>query len=263
MSYQVKNQYNEALKAQVVERTKELEDSNKQLQQSNVELERFAFIASHDLKTPLGNIINFTNLLERHLGNHDDKKIQECIKFLKEGGKRMNKLIEDVLEYSKLSGTKKETIKEEINLNSLCEELKTTIHSHLEERQAQIEIPQSLPLIVGNYSSFFLLFKNLIENAIKYNESPIPTVKIRFLKNEDTFSLFFEDNGIGIPEEFFEKIWEMFGRLHTHSKYKGTGLGLATCKKIMDALNGTIEVSSIVGKGTFFELKFPKSCLAK
>ena len=91
----------------------------------------------------------------------------------------------------------------------------------------------------------------------------MPVVKIHFLKNEDSFSIFFIDNGIGIPEEFFDKIWEMFTRLHNHSKYDGTGLGLANCKKVMDDLNGKIEVKSTVGKGTSFELKFPLSCLAE
>ena len=262
-AYRLKKLYNEELQKKVVQRTGELENSNKQLKQSNVELERFAFIASHDLKTPLRNIVSFTNLLERHLGNHDDQQITEYINFLKEGGKRMNTLIEDVLEYSKLSDSKTNGIAEEINLNHLCGELTKTIHTTLEERQAIIEISQPLPTVVGNYSSFFLLFNNLIENAIKYNESSVPEVKIYFQSDANSFSLIFEDNGIGIQEDFFEKIWEMFSRLHNHSKYEGTGLGLATCKKIMDSMDGTIEVSSTVGKGSSFELKFPDTYLAK
>ena len=259
----VKQYYNEELQEKVAKRTKELNNSNYKLKQSNIELERFAFIASHDLKTPLRNIINFTDLLQQYLGNHSDAQINLYINFLKEGGKRMNSLIEDVLEYSKLSDPKKDDISEKIDLNLLCEELENTIYSTLEEQQAKIEIAEPLPTIVGNYSSFFLLFKNLIENAIKYNKSSNPVVKIQYKTDVDTFSLFFIDNGIGIQEEFFEKIWEMFSRLHNHSEYEGTGLGLATCKKIIDNLKGTIDVSSTIGEGSTFELKLPNSHLAK
>lgn len=260
-AYQTKHRYNKELQVQVAERTQELEYSNQQLRQSNMELERFAFIASHDLKTPLGNIINFTNLLDRILESNDNKQVQQCIHFIKEGGKRMNNLIEDVLEYSKLSNTTKENKQEQINLNILCEELANTISIYLEDKNAKIEIPQQLPIVTANYSSLFLLFKNLIENAIKYNESTTPTIKISFTQYTDTFSLFFIDNGIGIPEEFFDKIWDMFSRLHTHSKYEGTGLGLATCKKLIHTLKGTIHVKSTVGVGSIFEIRLPSSCL--
>lgn len=258
-----KQVYNDLLKAQVEERTKELESTNIKLKNSNNELERFAYIASHDLKTPLRNIISFTGLLERHIGDAKDNQMNEYFTFLKEGGKRMNYLIEDLLEYSKFSSSDAEEISERIDLNVLCKELINTITHTLKERDAEIQIKELLPTIVGNYSSFFLLFKNLIENGIKYNESKNPLVLISFEKNKESFSIFFNDNGIGIQEKFFEKIWDMFSRLHNHSKYEGSGLGLATCKKIMDTLNGTIDVSSKVDEGTIFELKFPNALLVK
>lgn len=260
---QIKQDYNEELQDQVSQRTKELKESNNQLKQSNIELEKFAFIVSHDLKTPLHNIVCFTGLLERRLGDHGDPKIQEYINFLKAGGKRMHALIEDVLEFSNLPGEQKNKTSEIIDLNILCKDLTITIQSTLEERKAKIEIDRPLPIINSNYSSFFLLFKNLVENAIKYNESAIPRVEIQYEIHVDSFSLIFKDNGIGIQEKYFEVIWEMFGRLHSSSVYDGSGLGLAICKKIMDTLNGSIKVSSIVGKGSTFELIFPKLYLAK
>ncbi len=259
----IKQDYNEELQGQVTERTKELKDSNTQLKQSNEELEKFAFIASHDLRTPLHNIICFTDLLERQLGNQEDEKIQEYLNFIKDGGKRMNFLIEDVLEYSQLTKPQYNGDSEVIDLNKLCKELTNTIQSTIKERQVKIEIDQPLPTVIGNYTSFFLLFKNLIENAIKYNESAKPIVKIQYKINPDSFSLSFIDNGIGIQEEYFDRIWDMFSRLHNHSQYAGTGLGLATCKKIMDNLNGEINVSSTLEEGSTFELIFPKSYLAK
>ncbi len=260
-AYHIKNRYNEKLQIQVAKRTKELERSNTQLKQSNKELERFAFIASHDLKTPLSNIINFTDLLEKQLNHPANSEIQQSLSFIKKGGIRMKHLIEDVLEYSKLSAPKKYNINKAINLNTVSDDLTNTIASYLKERNAKIVIAKPLPVLIGNSSSFYLLFKNLIENAVKYNESPIPTVTISYTMNENTFSIFFKDNGIGIQEEYFEKIWEMFSRLHVHSAYEGTGLGLATCKKIMNTMDGTIHVSSILGEGATFELRFPKSVL--
>lgn len=256
-----KQLYNDQLKRQVEKRTKELESSNIKLKNSNKELERFAYIASHDLKTPLRNIISFTGLLERRIGKAKDERIEEYFTFLKSSGNRMNSLIEDLLEYSKFSSAEGMGISEKIDLNVLCKELLNTIQQTLLLNNAEIHITKRMPTVIANYSSIFLLFKNLIENGIKYNESDTPSVTIDFKSNEDGFSILFKDNGIGIQEEFYDKIWEMFSRLHNHSKYEGTGLGLATCQKIMDSLGGSIAVESTLGEGSIFTLRFPKSLL--
>lgn len=259
-AFRSKQEYNEELQKRVTERTKDLRNSNYQLKKSNAELEKFAFIASHDLKTPLRNIISFTGLLEQHLGEGQDQKVKEYFSFLKEGGKRMNSLIEDVLKFSK-SIIDGEVVNEKIDLNLLCKELKSTLYNTIANQNATIEIVKPLPVVLSNYSSFFIVFQNLIENGIKYNQSTNPTVSIYPVTKTDSFSIFFEDNGIGIPKEYYNQIWVMFARLHTHAEYEGTGLGLATCKKIIEDLHGTIEVSSEVGKGSIFELNFPNSYL--
>jgi len=262
-NYRDKLKYTQNLEREVTERTSELKTSNSKLLKSNQELEKFAYIASHDLKTPLLNIISFTDLLEKQLENNAGPKTDKYLDIIKTGGKRMYSLIEDVLEYSKISGFENEINNEKIDLNNLCDEIKSNVHSTLNKPKAVIEIVEPLPIIYSNYSSFFLLFKNLIQNGIKYNESPTPEVKIYSKNDADTFSVFFEDNGIGVSKEYFTKIWDMFSRLHTHSEYEGTGLGLATCKKIMDQLKGSIHLSSEVGKGSVFEIRIPNSHLSK
>ena len=257
----LKNNYNKMLQDEVSKRTTELYQSNIQLKKSNAQLERFAYIASHDLKTPIRNIISFTDLLERKLCDDKDGQALEYLNFIRSGGKRMNALVKDILDYSKLTDSSAMQSNEKIDLNLLCEEIKNTIYSTLEAKNAHIDIITELPVIKGNYSSMYIVFKNLIENAIKYNTSSNPLVEISHEYMMDSFLISVSDNGIGIPVEYQSSIWDMFSRLHNHDEYEGTGLGLATCKKIMDAYEGSISVSSKEGKGSTFELKFPISYL--
>lgn len=259
----LKNKYNDELQTQVDHRTTELNNKNIQLEQSNQELERFAFIASHDLKTPIRNIISFSSLLDRELENVENENAKEYLNFIIKGGKRMDKLIESILEFSKLTDPEVEQILESVNLNSICSEIINTKFKLQGAKEANIEIPHSLPTILSNYSSIYSLFQNLIENGLKYNKSAVPKITIRFIKFEDSFSLLFEDNGIGIPEEFLDNIMVMFSRLHNQSEYEGTGLGLAICNKIMKSFDGSINVSSKESQGSTFELVFPIKYLEK
>ncbi len=259
----LKNNYNKALQYEVSIRTAELNESNKQLKKSNGQLERFAYIASHDLKTPIRNIISFADLLERKLSQDKDDQALEYLSFIKAGGKRMNALVKDILDYSKLKDKNTSGPNDKIDLNLLCEEIRNTIFSVLKEKNATIKIEKSLPVVEGNYSSMYLLFKNLIENAIKYNISSNPIIKLSYQIDKGSFLIIFADNGIGIPEEFQSSIWDMFSRLHNQEEYEGTGLGLATCKKIMEAYEGSISVTSKENEGSVFKLKFPISYLVE
>ena len=259
----IKQRYNDQLVEQVEVRTQELENSNSKLKKSNAELERYAYIASHDLKTPLRNIISFTSLIERKVEHQNDKQLKDYLSFIKKSGRRMNILIQDLLTHSKISSSNQAVINERIDLNDLCKELINSIQQTLKERNAEIQVKNPLPVLFSNYSSFFLLFKNLIENGIKYNESEKPLVTITFEENRDTFIIYITDNGIGIEEKYFNNIWDMFSRLHNSSKYEGTGLGLATCKKIAETFNITIHVSSKLGEGTTFKLEFPSYLRSK
>lgn len=256
-AYRRSKNYNETLEKAIEERTKELENSNRDLAQLNKELERFTFIASHDLKTPLRDIVSFVGLLERQLKPYDNKQVHEYLSFIKTGGMRLHHIINDTLEYSKLSHVEKQNQIQTINLNTLLSELQNSMSKHIQETNTEIIQSNDLPAINAPRSSIVLLFQNLLENSIKYNKSGNPTIRIYTKETRKNLSIFFEDNGIGIPEEYRDKIFTMFSRLHTKDKYEGSGLGLSICKKIVDQLNGEIHVRSEIGKGSIFEIQLP------
>jgi light-regulated signal transduction histidine kinase (bacteriophytochrome) len=195
-----------------------LRDLNLQLVNSNEELERFAHLASHDLKTPLQNIIRFSQYLKKLLAKNQEKKINEALDLVVDSGKQMNDLINGILEFSKLSNQNidKSVL---INTNELIRKIKDSIFSFLDENNCTINVQANLPRIKYNYSKIYILFKNLIENAIKYNKSDIPTVNIFSVQKDDSIEFNLVDNGLGIDEQYFETIFVMFKRLHTKSDY--------------------------------------------
>lgn len=268
LSY-IRAQQSKELSRLVKERTEQLEqanleltETNSELMESNKELERFAFIASHDLKTPLHNIIKFSGLLKHKLEPEVNGDIKDYLSFIIQGGKRMNFLIEDVLEYSKLSRPDNGGHKEIIDLNQLVDDIARSISEYLDSRNAGIVIANPLPSVFWCHSKIFMLFKNLIENGVKYNESPEPTITIRTTEENGKLDLFFSDNGIGIGEEYHEKIFLMFTRLHNQTEYEGSGLGLAACKKIVEEFGGTIHCERQTQSGTTFRISIPQEVLA-
>ena len=242
-------------------KTLQIEEANENLAKSNEELERFAHVASHDLKSPLKNIVSFTGLLRRNLGDTVNASARDSLNFIETSGKRMNELIEQILQYSKLASQSKETKqKEYLDLNAIVDEI-----SHLQvstnDRTVSIEAA-TLPTIEWNRSKIFLLLKNLIENGLKYNDTANPTVKLYTTTSKDgVMTVCIEDNGIGISEEYFDQIFVMFKRLHSQSKYEGTGLGLATCKKVVDEFGGELTLTSKPGKGSIFRIEFPSEMI--
>lgn len=232
----------------------QLEVTNKNLSKSNEELERFAHIASHDLKQPLNNIIAFSSLLERSMINEDEKK-KMYLGFITKGAKRMNTLIKDVLEYSSINQAK--SIQRDVDLNLVVQEIKESILTELTAKNAMINVENELPTIWGVKTRLFLVFKNLIENGIKYNRSEFPIVTINYQKDASFHQIAFSDNGIGIDEKYFPKLFVMFSRLENHKDFEGTGLGLSLCKKIIENLDGKIELNSELGKGSTFTVYIP------
>ena len=235
----------------------ELEKSNKELAVSNEELERFIFIASHDLKTPIRNIVSFTNLLEKRLKSSTDENVHDYISFIKNGGIRLNNLIEDSLEYSKISNKEYYVENKKVDLNQLIDELEFSVSNDMLTRNAKIIKLNHLPTINAHHASLVILFQNLIENGIKYNKSDTPIIQISSKRDEDFCFIHVEDNGIGIPYEYREQVFIMFSRLQNSEEYEGSGLGLASCRKIMEQLNGSIKLSSKKEKGSIFDIKFP------
>lgn len=246
---------------EITRKTNELETANKNLGQSNEELERFAYVASHDLKSPLNNIIMFTGLLRRTLEKEASDSVKQSLGFIESSGKRMSNLIDDILEYSKLSSQNTSESKQKVvKLNELVNEISQLVRNNPDGKLVNIEAT-ALPNLKWNSSKIFLLFKNLIENGLKYNKSENPTVKLYFSNTAGINSVYIEDNGIGIKQEYFDKIFVMFQRLHNQSEYDGTGLGLATCKKIVDEFNGKITISSTLNKGTIFKIEIPEDII--
>lgn len=254
--YNEKKRYSTILEQKVVDRTSELRASNTKLQASNKELERFAFIASHDLKEPLRNISSFINLLDRKL-IRDHKKTEEIhdyIQFITKNTKQMHRLIEDVLEFSNIG--KEDVNNEDINPREVVNSVLHSISDSINEKNVQLDIGH-LPNVSSNASQLFIIFKNLIENGIKYNNSEPPKIAITGVNKGNFTEISIRDNGIGIDKEYQDQIFVMFKRLHDRDAYTGSGLGLSICKKIIQALGGEIWVDSEEGMGSTFTFRLP------
>ncbi len=239
--------------------TLEYDNNNKEfnfkLKESNKELERFAYIASHDLKSPLRNITSFAQLLKIRAKKKLSVNEKEYLQFIEDNARKMNELVQSILEFSQIDkiGTKNQEI---VDLNDVIGEATMNLEVLIKEKNAFIET-EMLPMIQGNQTQMLQLFQNLIENGIKYNTSERPTIIIKTSKDWNKNILFFKDNGIGISDEYHHQVFEMFKRLHTEEKYKGTGIGLALCKKIATKHNGDLMIETSTQKGTTFKLSLP------
>ncbi len=223
-----------------------LERNNKELKRANEGLERFAYIASHDLKTPLRTIIGYTQLIQRDYKEDNDEIFNRYFEEIKKGSLQMNDLIKSTLEYSRLNSS--EIDKRLIDLNQIMESIK---NAYINNSNVFISY-NYLPIILGEENQILSLFQNLIENGVKYNEQSKKNIHISSTTETDKYLIQIEDNGIGIDEKYHDQIFTMFKRLHTNQQYEGTGLGLAICEKIVAKMNGKIWFESEVGVGTSF-----------
>lgn len=233
----------------IIEKEKQLQNYNEQLENKNQELERFAYIASHDLKTPLRNIISFLSLIKRKLKDHPDKDIHDFMGITQSNAQNMYNLIEEILEYSMVKGD--ELKKGIVDMNDIILLIEKNLQNYKDENNAVIKY-EELPIIEANQHQILQLFQNLIENGLKYNISPSPKVTISFFKEEDYLVFKVEDNGIGIDSQYHKTIFEVFKRLHNHSEYQGSGVGLAICNKIVSNHGGHIELISVENVGSIF-----------
>ena len=222
---------------------------------SNNELKQFANAASHDLKEPLRTISSFVNLLEKHLKKNADPTTVEYLNFITGATHRLDGLVKDMLSLSKIDFS--ETPLTEVDLNNTFTAVIESISAWLNERNATVKTGK-LPVIIADRMQMFQLFQNLIVNAVKYNESKDPHVKISARKNKKQVHLSFADNGIGIPDEYHKKVFELFQRLHPREKYSGTGLGLTLSKKIVTRHRGKIWVEKNKPSGTIFHVTIPQ-----
>ncbi len=224
---------------------------NKKLERKNDELQRFAYIASHDLKEPLRNIGSFATLLKRRFKGQLGDDADEYINFITTNVSRMYDLLHEVLMYSKLEN--EEIYEELVSLNEVVDTVIGTLRGKIMEHNVDLTVGD-LPNVKGHRSHLNQLFQNLISNSIKYTDETNPKVEIGIKEDFQGNDLvyFVKDNGIGIDMEFKERVFEIFKRLHGKDEYEGTGVGLAICKKIVNQNHGEIWVESEVGKGATF-----------
>ena len=233
-----------------------LEQKNKELTQINQELEHFAYVASHDLQEPLRTITSFIQILDRRYVNKLDEDAQQFMGFVVDGAKRMQTLIHDLLEYSRIN--RYNTGYEKIDLNEIFNTVSRVLKDKIESNDALV-IAENLPFVYGNRIQLTQVFQNLIDNAIKFKaKKRKPEIIVSVNDIKDKWELVFKDNGIGISQEYFQRIFVIFQRLHTLEEYSGTGIGLAICKKIIERHGGEIWVDSKPGKGTEFHLTISK-----
>ena len=224
----------------------------KNLTQSNKELERFAYIASHDLQEPLRTIEDFITLFKSDYGKTLDGEAQTYLNFIEEASARMGSLIKDILSYSKI-GTTKDLVT--VDLNELTDNVVQDLYLKIKNSGAKIK-KKKLPKIKGFNLELHSLFLNLISNAIKFSKpNTVPRIEIGTMKTyKEGAHIYIKDNGIGIEEKNFANIFEVFKRLHNQEEYEGTGIGLAHCKKIVDLHNGKIWVDSDSDSGSTFHI---------
>src|ERR1700691_3380317 len=227
-----------------------------ELKRSNDELQQFAYVASHDLQEPLRMVASYTQLLAQRYKGRLDPDADEFIAYAVDGSNRMQGLIKDLLTYSR-AGTNGKALHKVSSENALKEAL-TNLRATIEESSA-IVTHDLLPAITMDETQLVQLFQNLVGNAIKYRTPEVPHVHISAAKNDgNEWTFCVRDNGMGIDPQYFERIFIIFQRLHGREEFKGTGIGLAICKKIVERMGGRIWVESQMEKGSTFCFALPR-----
>lgn len=225
---------------------------------SNLELEQFAYVVSHDLKEPLRTIVGFAQLLERRYAAKLDDTAKEYINFVIEGTRNMETLVSDVLRYSRVSA--KEITFEPLPCFIIQKNIENRLQQQIRESKATLIWQEVKGMVYGSPTKIFQLFQNIISNAIKFRKKGTPpNVTIQAIDKEEFIQFIITDNGIGIEKEYLNKIFLPFKRLHNRQEYKGSGVGLAICKKVVEQHGGVLTVSSIVDTGTTFYFTLPKN----
>ncbi len=248
---------NQELQKEVEKRAAIAEKRAEQLADKNKELEQFAYVASHDLKSPLRNIGGFAQLLQRKLKDFSGKDVHDYMDFIVGGVKRMDHVIEDILLYSRFRDESTKFKREDIA--DILEETFSILRWEISEKQAIIYTDDVTGSIICDRGQMIQLLQNLLTNALKYNESEKPIIKITMTSVEDKFLFCIKDNGIGIPQEQQARVFKMFQRLHTDKEFSGTGIGLAICKRIVENHYGTMSVLSNLGEGSKFYFTISKT----
>ncbi len=226
------------------------------LERSNAELEAFAYVASHDLRQPLRTINSYLTLLQTDLAGKLDEETAEYMRFARDGAQRMDRLIVDLLEYSRVGRCTRGP--SPVDLGGVVNTAMLNLQAAIDEVSAMVEVEGALPRVAGDENELVRLFQNLIGNAVKYRRpDAAPSVRVHCRRDGGQWVFGVRDNGIGIAPEHRERVFGIFQRLHRRDEYEGTGVGLAVCKKIVEHHGGRIWVDAVEGEGSFFRFTLP------
>ncbi len=243
------------MQQQLFNHQEELQKKVIELNRSNYELEQFAHLASHDLQEPLRKLFFYADVLKKKYSAVLDDAGVNVLNNMSLAAGRMKELISDLLNYSQLHQQK--LAFEEVDLNQIFQEITRDLELAIKDKGAIIEIDHA-PKIIGNNLRLRQLFSNLFSNALKYSRTEVPPhIRVVVNTSDDQVSIQVKDNGIGFEEQYREKIFGLFERLHTRAEYPGTGIGLSICKRIAELHEGTITADSKLGEYSIFEVSLP------
>jgi PAS domain S-box-containing protein len=242
---------------EALERTQtELRRANEELTRSNRELEQYTSIASHDLQEPLRTISNYLSIIEERMSGSDDK-VKDYLSRTIDASERLRDLITNLLRYSRLSHTSANY--SDVEMSDVFTETIHNLRTNVDETGTEVIFDNKVERLRGDKIQLVQLFQNLITNSIKFVKDRKPKIKITGVEEKDHYLFSVNDNGIGIEEEYLNKIFEIFKRLHSRMEFPGTGIGLAICKKIVEFHKGHIWVESVPGKGSTFYFTISKA----
>ncbi|MBF0334415.1 MAG: hypothetical protein HQL40_12345 [Alphaproteobacteria bacterium] len=245
------------LEAMVAQRTAQLTGLVSELERSNEELEHFAYTASHDLQEPLRMVTSYTQLLRRRYEGRFDAEADEFIGFVVEGSTRMQRMIHDLLAYSRVNREGRPFTA--FQASEALEAATYNLAGAIEDSHGKIEAPEPLPELLGDNGQIERLLQNLIGNALKYRRPDVPPrITVAAWDEGDHWHFQVADNGIGIESRYWDRIFMIFQRLHTRREYQGTGVGLALCKRIVERHGGRIWVESAPSEGSTFHFTLAK-----
>lgn len=232
-------------------RTAELDEAVTELKHSNAELERFAYVASHDLKEPLRMVSNYLGLLERRYSDELDEDAQDFIDYATDGAERMRDLINGLLEYSRTQ--RHDDDPEPVDVDDVVEEVRSNLQVAIEESDATVET-EPLPTVLADRNHLVQLFQNLLSNAITHSEEHAPSIEVSVERHEDRYVFAVADDGVGMDPEQTDQVFDIF---YSGESSDSTGIGLAICKKIVETHGGRIWASSEPGEGTTVSFTLP------
>ena len=232
-------------------------NTNAELSRSNKSLEQFAYIVSHDLTEPLRQVCHFSALLEEDHGKEMTEEGKSYVQAMAGSAKRMRALVDGLLSYSRLTGTGVTANNLQCNIARILDGIKEDLALKIKEKNTTVVTEGEFPTIYADEEKMRQVFLNLISNALKFSDKKKNTITVKVIKKEEHYQFEVKDEGIGIDSRFHEQIFLVFKRLHTSEEYKGTGIGLAICKRIVENFGGEIWVTSEPGQGTSFFFTIP------